>query len=147
VDVAVSGADTFGLDPALVRAAVVHTLSADGVTKGEVSVAVLGDEAIQELNRVHLRHDWPTDVLSFDLSDGDSTDLVGDLYIGGARARAQAEEHGVSYHEEIVRLIVHGTLHLLGYDHPSEERESSEFFARQERLVVGLIDTAPTRGA
>lgn len=113
------------------------------VLKGErrnadVMVTFLGPTRMRALNRAHLGHDRPTDVISFGLPTPDGR-LVGDIYICRAVAAAQAKTHGVPLHEELVRLVVHGTLHVLGHHHPDgEERTRSPMWQRQERYVRRL---------
>lgn len=101
----------------------------------------LRDEAIRALNAEYLEHDWPTDVLSFALHAAGEP-VLGDVYIGIDRARDEARSRDLSPMEEIVRLAVHGTLHILGDVHPepAEEREGSEFFTLQEQLVAAVMD-------
>lgn len=114
--------------------AVRMTLEREGVPGGEISVTLLGDEAMRQLNRSYLAKDRPTDVISFSLGDAELP--VGDIYIGVPQARRQAEELGVDLTEELVRLAVHGTLHALGWNHPEgPERVDSPMFRRQEELV------------
>jgi probable rRNA maturation factor len=114
------------------------------VLKGEkryaaLSVTFVGPARIQTLNREHLGHDRPTDVISFALTGPDG-DLVGDVYICGSVAAKQAKALGVPLKEELVRLVVHGTLHVLGHDHPEGEgRTRSAMWKRQERYVKGLV--------
>jgi len=132
---------TFEAAPAeLIEAAVRRTLEMEGTETGEVSVTLLDDEEIRALNRAYLGRDQPTDVVAFSLDD---VQLLGDVYVGFERARAQATEHGVTLHEELVRLAVHGTLHVLGMDHPEgPERAESEMFEVQERLVREILDAS-----
>jgi rRNA maturation RNase YbeY len=66
------------------------------------------------LNRRFLSHDYVTDVLSFDLEGGKM--LEGEVYVNLDRARQQAQEYGVAFGNEVARLVIHGTLHLVGYD-------------------------------
>jgi len=129
---------------AAVKLAVETTLDDRGVLAGEVSVSLLRDTAIQVLNARYLEHDWPTDVLSFALHTADEP-LLGDVYIGLDRARHEARQRDLPDHEEVVRLAVHGTLHVLGNEHPepAEEREQSEFFTTQERLVAAVMAALP----
>lgn len=121
------------------------TLDAEGVSRAEVSVTLLGDEEIVELNRRYLAHDWIPDVLSFPLHEPDEPTL-GDVYVGLDQARRQAREIGVPLEEELVRLVVHGILHVLGYDHPEtpEGRDGSEHYRRQEALVRRIMEEAGT---
>ena len=123
----------------LVRA-VRHTMQAEGVAEGEISVALLDDPAIRALNRDHLGRDGPTDVLAFALH-GAGERLLGDLYLGAAQARRQAAEEGIDEAEELVRLAVHGTLHVLGWDHPQEGHARMEcpMWVRQEALVAEVM--------
>ncbi len=131
-------------DPRELERAVRATLEAEGVEQGEVSLALLDDAAIQDLNRRHLGHDRPTDVLAFALWD-DGEPVVGDVYVGLEQARRQAGEVGVSLREELVRLAVHGTLHVLGWDHPEEggARSASPMYRRQEGLVASILSDPP----
>lgn len=103
-------------------------------------MTLLPDSAIRVLNADYLQHDWPTDVLSFALHEPGET-VLGDVYIGIDRARAEAEQRRLTELEEVVRLAVHGTLHVLGHEHPepAEEREESDFFITQERLVAAVM--------
>lgn len=119
------------------------TLEAEGVSRAEFSVTLLGDEEIAELNRRYLAHDWIPDVLSFPLHPSGDPPL-GDVYIGLDQARRQAREVGVAVEEELVRLVIHGILHVLGYDHPEEpeDRDGSEHYRRQEALVRRIMEEA-----
>ena len=100
----------------LVRGALA-ALEAEGVGEAELSLTLLPDGPMRELNRRWLDHDWVADVLAFGL-DGPGPTLVGDIYVGVSQAGRQARENGVAAEEELLRLVVHGTLHLLGHDHP-----------------------------
>ncbi|HET7042215.1 MAG TPA: rRNA maturation RNase YbeY [Gemmatimonadales bacterium] len=103
-----------------------------------VSVTFLGRVRMRALNRDHLGHDRPTDVISFALPAPDGG-LVGDVYICGAVAQAQARRYGVPVRQELVRLVVHGLLHVLGHDHPEgEARVRSAMWKAQERYVRRL---------
>jgi rRNA maturation RNase YbeY len=122
----------------LIERAVRAALSAEARPVVEVSVALLGDDDMRELNRRYLGKDAPTDVLAFALDEGG--DLVGDVYVGFEQARRQATELGVPIEEELARLAIHGTLHVLGLDHPEGAgRERSAMFELQERLLVELL--------
>lgn len=123
----------------LLERAVRHVLEAEEVSEGEISLALLDDDEIRALNRTHLSRDRVTDVIAFALWD-EGGPVVGDVYVGWRQARRQAEEAGVPGDEELVRLAVHGTLHVLGWDHPTAagEREASEMYRRQEALVAEI---------
>jgi probable rRNA maturation factor len=104
---------------------------------GEVflSIALVSDRAIAAINRKHLGHAGATDVISFAFRDG--AKVVGDVYIAPGVARANAKAFGCGVREELARLVVHGTLHVLGWDHPEgDARMASPMWARQERLLA-----------
>jgi probable rRNA maturation factor len=111
----------------------------EGSPTGEISLTFLDDDAIRRLNREYLDHDRVTDVISFSLPGPDGS-LVGDVYVGLDQARRQAKEATVTLEEELVRLAIHGTLHVLGQDHPEgEDRQESPMFQLQERLVRQVL--------
>ena len=118
------------------EAAVRHVLRAEGVEAAEISVALVGDDEIAALNQQYLSHEGPTDVISFHLHDRGEPPL-GDVYVGVEQAARQAAGFGASVaDEEVLRLAVHGTLHVLGYEHPEgDDRAGSPMFARQEALL------------
>jgi len=121
-----------------VRRAVRAALAVRGVAEAELSVTLLADGGIAALNRRFLRHTGPTDVLSFPLF-GPGEPVVGDIYIGLEQAMRQAAALGIPLPEEIARLAVHGTLHVLGMDHPDgPRRKASAMWRLQERIVQGL---------
>jgi probable rRNA maturation factor len=123
------------VEPERVEAAVRHLLAAEGVGEAEISVALLDDAAIAGLNQHYLAHEGPTDAISFALHDAGEPPL-GDVYVGVEQALRQAAELGVDPAEEVLRLALHGTLHVLGYDHPAgEARLVSPMFVRQEALL------------
>lgn len=125
----------------LLEQAVRRALEAEGCRRAEVSVALLDDARMRELNRTWLGKDRGTDVIAFSL--GEDGDVVGDVYVGFEQAARQAAEVGVALEEELVRLVVHGTLHVLGHDHPEGDgREASAMFRLQERLVRESMGSA-----
>ncbi|HXT18845.1 MAG TPA: rRNA maturation RNase YbeY [Gemmatimonadaceae bacterium] len=115
-------------------------LRAERIGNALLSVTLLDRAGIARMNRRHLDHAGATDVISFGFARATPRDpVIGDIYICPDIARANAKERGVSPREELVRLVVHGTLHVLGYDHPeSDDRERSEMWRRQERVVRRL---------
>jgi len=126
----------------LLERAVRRTLEEEGREEGEISVTLLPDDEIRAMNREHRGEDRTTDVLAFALHGEDEAPL-GDVYVGVEQARRQAREAGVGWAEELVRLAIHGTLHVLGWDHPEgEERDGSPMFRRQEELVGKVLGSA-----
>ncbi len=120
VEVLVSLGAFRGVTVALLERAVRAVLEDADVARAEISLTLLGDDAIRELNRRYLGKDRPTDVLAFSLGTG--VHPIGDVYVGVEQARRQARELDVPAKEEIVRLAIHGTLHVLGHDHPEGAR-------------------------
>jgi len=138
VDVQVNTVGSWSIREALLEKGCRAVLAEEGVREGEVSITLLDDKGIQGLNQDYFGRDWPTDVLAFSLqSPGDP--LLGDVYVGFEQARRQAGEVRVPLDEELLRLVIHGTLHLLGHEHPEgEDRFESEMFQKQEKLLASL---------
>ena len=139
LEVQVSSGGVAGVSERLLRSAVTMVLEAGGVTDGEISVALLDDASMMELNRRYRDQNSTTDVISFALHEGDEA-VLGDIYVNHEQAARQAAVLGGPLEEEFARLAIHGTLHVLGYDHPeAESGVSSEMFVIQERLVRKLL--------
>ena len=119
------------------QAVAAKVLHQEDVT-GEATLVITDDQAIRALNRDYLGRDSPTDVLAFGAQEGTSTFLVapdaggylGDVVISYERAAAQAVDAKHPVEQEIDLLVVHGLLHLLGYDH-ADEQEKAIMWARQ----------------
>lgn len=128
-----------------VRGIVGRVLAAEKTPRMGVSVRIAGDALVRRLNREYRGEDAPTDVLSFALFD-DPHDFVlppggvlqlGEVVLSLPTARRQAREAGRPLLTEVAHLLVHGLLHLLGYDHESEEEER-RMRAREEGLLSAL---------
>jgi probable rRNA maturation factor len=112
----------------------------------DLAVVLTGDQELQRLNLEYLGIDAPTDVLSFPagFTDPDTRQpYLGDILISLERARQQAETNQQTIQQELRLLIVHGVLHLLGYDH-AEEEEKERMWALQEKILSQLAGGAPT---
>lgn len=118
-------------------------LRAERVRDAMVSITFVANSTIRSLNRKHLGRTGTTDVIAFSFRrTGRSAPIVGDVYIAPDVARASARANAVPVREELVRLVVHGTLHVLGHDHPeTEARTRSPMWRKQERLVRRLART------
>ncbi len=104
-----------------------------------VSVTFLGREAMRQMNHRHKGHDFPTDVISFALPDPRGG-LLGDLYICRWQAEREARRRSLPLREELLRLVIHGTLHILGWDHEDGAgREASTMWVRQERYLRKVL--------
>ncbi len=120
-------------------------LNALDLEKVELSILLTSDEEIRELNRLYRNKDKPTDVLSFPVGEEvDGWKILGDVVISAHTAKAQAEEFGVSLEEEIKRLLIHGIVHLLGYDHEFGGEEEERFKAIED-YVQSKIEPPASR--
>ncbi|MBW2712320.1 MAG: rRNA maturation RNase YbeY [Deltaproteobacteria bacterium] len=108
-----------------------------GHAESELSLSLVDDPAIAELNLSYRKLDRPTDVLSFSLLEGEEStfrgNLLGDVVISVETAVRQAREQDVSLDEELARLLIHGVLHLIGHDH-MEAEEEQRMQAEERRL-------------
>ena len=100
--------------------------------KSSATVAFVSDKRIRELNRQFRGIDTATDVLSFPADEPDESNL-GDIAISVETAAAQAKENGLSFDDEIAQLILHGLLHLSGYDHETDNGEMNRLELRLRR--------------
>lgn len=129
------------LPPATVRRLVRGVLAGER-RRATVSVTFLGKRAMRTLNRRWKRHDGPTDVISFALpgmAGPGAEELVGDVYLCPEVAAREARRRALALREELCRLVIHGTLHVLGWDHPEGEgRERSAMWRKQERYLERL---------
>jgi len=133
------GAPAF--DEAVFRKRCDALLVAAGVPDAELSVALVADDEIADLNVRHRGRPGPTDVLSFSLREGEHTDrsggMLGDVVIAVTVAHRQAREIGHDLDEELLRLLIHGVLHLLGFDH--EEADEARAMQSRERELRAAI--------
>lgn len=113
-----------------------------GCPDGELSILITDDSEIKRLNRLYRGKNKATDVLSFSLAEGEGGELsrlLGDVVISWDTTRRQARELGVTIREEFLRLLVHGVLHLLGYDHENvPEAEARRMRRKEEQLLAKL---------
>lgn len=111
-----------------------------GYAACELSVDIVGRSRIHRLNKIYRHKDAPTDVLAFPMreADGPATPLLGDVVIALPIAASQAARFGHSLDEELIRLLIHGTLHLLGYDHERSAKEARRMHRMERRLLDRL---------
>ncbi|MBC7185890.1 MAG: rRNA maturation RNase YbeY [Calditrichaeota bacterium] len=109
-------------------------LTAEGASEArDVNVVLCDDDRLQELNRRFLGHDYPTDVVAFQLADEPGV-VEGEVYVSLDRADEQARTVGVRFENEVGRLVVHGILHLLGYE-DEEAAAAGQMHVRQEEYL------------
>lgn len=97
-----------------------------------LDITLCTDDFLKEMNKNHLQHDYYTDILTFDLSESPK-DIIGELYVSIDRVKENAAGLGVSWIDELHRVIVHGLLHMCGF---SDEDEVSKAEMRQEEDIV-----------
>jgi probable rRNA maturation factor len=124
---------------------VTQVLSAVGESESELSVELVGDRRMRRLNHLYRRKDRTTDVLAFAMRESDSpcSALLGDVVISVPTARRQASQAGRSLDEELIVLLIHGVLHLCGYDHERGEREAARM-QRRERAILKALRPLPS---
>ena len=112
---------------------------------GEFSLHFVSDDEIRALNRDYRGKDEPTDILTFALSDGEAFPTfegeereLGDIFISLESMRRNAAAFSVPEEEELKRLLIHGTLHLLGFDHATNDFASEPMLIRQEEMMRSL---------
>ncbi len=148
VCVAVEGGPYEGLAGADVHRCARAMLDDLQLAKRELSVLLTGDDQMMILNRLYRKKNRPTDVLAFAQWEGENGDragrLLGDVVISVPTARRQAEARGVELRTEVMTLLAHGLLHLLGWDHVTP-REDRRMRAETERLCVEASKCLRTR--
>lgn len=106
--------------------------------EAELSLMFVDDKEIQDLNRRFLGRDKPTNVLAFSMREGEFSSLhphlLGDLVISIETSRRQSKSSGLSEMEMLTLLLIHGILHLIGYDHEGEKKEAREMALKQKEL-------------
>ena len=105
---------------------------------GQISIIFCSDNYILDVNQQYLQHDYFTDIITFDYCEGDR--LSGDLFISVDTVRENAQEYGTEFTDELNRVIVHGVLHLIGYDDHSEDdiavmRKKEDYYLSLRELV------------
>ena len=129
---------TTPVDDGRLQAVVEMILDDAGYTDAEISIALVDDPTIHELNRRHLEHDYPTDVLSFVLEQQENS-LEGEVVVSGDTAALAASEYGWSAEEELLLYVIHGSLHLVGHDDQTpDQRELMRSHERRWLLEMGV---------
>jgi len=126
-----------------IRSSLDRLLKRLGLEDRELSLLLVDNEEIRELNRLYLDRDHATNVISFAMSEGDYGDvnpqLLGDIIISVEMAVSEGETSGVSFKESLDFLMIHGLLHLLGYDHESgDSQEARRMQEKEEELFLYL---------
>lgn len=121
------------------------TLEMEGVDSSIFSIVFIDDEKMHELNKTYRGIDRTTDVLSFAFEDNNklcyNIRQLGEIFVSIPKMQVQAKEYGHSEARELAFLVVHGLLHLLGYDHTKGEAEEKEMFLKQELILNEFEET------
>lgn len=141
-------ADAAGIDEHALERLAARVLEAESVAQpAELSLLLADDSVVRELNRTYRGTDAATDVLSFAQGEGErfarpegQAAHLGDVVISLDTARQQAREFGLGAQDEVAHLLVHGILHLLGYDH-AEPEEHAAMFGLQKQLLKAWQET------
>jgi probable rRNA maturation factor len=118
-------------------------LDASGYPRGELSITLVDNASIQEINRDYLDRDWPTNVISFSMLEGEGggiqPQLLGDVVLSTERAASDALEADIPFEHELWFLLLHGVLHLIGYDHERGSEEDAQQMEAKEREIFALL--------
>ena len=111
----------------------------------ELSLSFVNNKTIQELNKQYRNKNKPTDVLSFSLNEGEfgniNPDILGDVVISVDTAKTDASKGSLSFKQEIDFLIIHGLLHLLGYNHENTTKEEVKKMQKKEKELFVLLNS------
>jgi probable rRNA maturation factor len=109
-----------------------------GFPDAELSILIVDDQQISQLNRQYLNREGPTNVIAFSMRQGQFSDiapnLLGDVVISADTAQREAQSVGISMQDRFDQLLIHGTLHLLGYDHENTEAEARKMEEKANEL-------------
>jgi len=144
MEILISNEQDVPVDEDLLRDLADYALKYEGVSEGaELSVALVDEDKIRELNATYRGKDSATDVLSFSSEAFEEEaeevpQLLGDVVICPSVASRQAQEYGQTFEQEMTLLLTHGILHLLGYDHITDE-DAGEMEAHEKDILAGAV--------
>jgi probable rRNA maturation factor len=146
--VAINDSQThLNVDPDELRTLVRNVLAGEEIADADLSIALVDDSTIHSLNRLHLNHDWPTDVITFSLGDSSDSTLEGELVVSTEMALRTARECGADPSAELALYIVHGLLHLCGFDDVRPE-DTARMRVREQEVLAreGIVNTFSLTG-
>jgi len=129
------------VDEETVETLVRHVLEAEDATPVHVSIVLADHDTVRRLNAAYLDHDYNTDVLSFSLQEEDASTAEGEVYVDLDTAAERHEEFDTTFEREAYRYVVHGVLHLLGYDDATEEGQET-MRALEDQYLEALLSDA-----
>ena len=122
-------------------------LNALDCPEGELSIVLVDDEEIAALNQEYLQRSGPTNVIAFPMQEGEfsevTPDLIGDVVISLDTCRRESEGAAMPFEERLDQLLVHGILHLFGYDHVTNEADAARMAAKSDEIMKLLQKQVP----
>lgn len=132
------------IDIPRVRQALNNILKYLHIEDSEISVLFVDDEGIQDINNRYLNRNYPTNVIAFSMREGEFGDInphiLGDIVISAETALRDAEQENLPFEDELDYLMIHGILHLLGYDHEESESESKRMKEKEKEIFFDAKD-------
>ena len=116
-----------------------YLLAKEGISKAEINIVLVDDEYITRLNHKFLNKDSTTDVLSFSLADESNDQIEGEVYTNINQIMRQAEDYHITFNEELNRIIIHGVLHLIGFDDLTDEQK--KIMTEKEDQYLTILPT------
>ena len=126
----------FALDKNRVRKVTEDLLIYLGLENRDLSILFTNNKQIRKINRTYFDRDRPTNVISFSYLDGFPCEVVGDLIISLERAHQESESSGIPFCERVFSLIIHGLLHVQGFDHETGDKEARRMKSREKKLLA-----------
>lgn len=139
-EISLNNLHTLPVDEPRLIEAVRRVLSAARIIAGEISITIVGDAQMHELNRRHLSHDYPTDVLSFVL-EHEGQRLEGEIIASSDYAASEAARYAWEAGDELLLYVVHGALHLVGHDDTTPQAAAA--MRGQERAILATFGLIP----
>ena len=141
MDIIVNEIKRGGLNSTQIKKVVNFLSKKERKIKGELEINIVDNKEIKKLNKIYRGINSPTDVLSFAWQEEKSlknSNFLGQIYLSAKQIKIQSKEYKVSEKEEFVRMLVHGLMHLIGFDH-QKEREAKRMFQKQESYLKEII--------
>lgn len=134
----------FSINKKFLKRVAETVLKGENNKKGSLSIALVGLKRIQKLNKAYRKKDYPTDVLSFNSPKefpavSEDERELGEVIICPQQVKKNAKKFNSSFKKELVRVLIHGILHLLGYDHEKSEREAKEMRERENFYLAKIF--------
>jgi probable rRNA maturation factor len=121
-----------------------------GCPDHELSLLIVDDPQIEIINREYLQHEGPTNVISFAMQEGEfsrvSPFLLGDVVISADTAEKEADLAGISFRQRLIELLIHGLLHLTGFDHEQDKTKAQIMETKSRKLLELIRETVPKSG-